>query len=233
MTSETRQAKSGDQREPARAEVLRPGIALPLMGYLWTCMAAVAMVIFVIVDPVITQTGHPPLTKNDWDDFPMRVFAGETWAAITWLFYKLASNKIILRAGNADILTWGIRWRIGRDEVADVTLGASALTIELTDGCKIRPSMFWRNPSGVIFFHLGLFKNAMSAQDIQRKILNWRAPSPCPSQASRVRSQAGAGRRYWPCRRHWTLRVNGWMLVILTVIVLLESTIVTLFAGTS
>ena len=194
-------------------------------------MSGVAMVIFVIVAPVVFQKGHPQLTKNDWGHFPMRVATGEILAASTWFFYKLASNKIILRARNADILTWGIRWRIGRDEVADITLRASVLAIELADGCKIRPSMFWRNLPGVIYFHLGLFKNAMSAQDIQRKILKWRTPSPC--QTSRVRSQSGAGIRYWPCRRHWTLRVNGWMLVILTVIVLLESTIVTLFAGTS
>jgi hypothetical protein len=203
------------------------------MGYLWTSMAGVAMVVFVIVAPVVFQKGHPQLTKNDWDRFPMRVATGEIFAAGTWLFYKLASNKIILRAGNADILTWGIRWRIGRDEVANVTLGASALTIELTDGCKIRPSMFWRNLPGVIYFRLGLFNNAMSAQGIQRKILKWRAPSPCRSQTPRARGQSGAGRRYWACRRHWTLRVNGWMLVTLTVIVLLESTIVTLYAGTS
>lgn len=233
MSGEARQAASGNQWGPVRREVLRPGVALPLMGYLAASMTGVAMVIFVIVAPVVFQKGHAQLTKNDWGDFSMRVATGEIWAACTWLFYKLASNKIILRAGNADILTWGIRWRIGRDEVADVTLGASVLTIELTDGCKIRPSMFWRNLPGVIYFHLGLFKNAMSAQDVQRKILKWRTPSPCTSQTSRARGQTGAGRRYWPCRRHWTLRVNGWMLVILTVIVLLESTIVTLFAGTS
>jgi hypothetical protein len=120
-----------------------------------------------------------------------------------------------------EVVSFMLRWTVARDEVADVRVAPSSLEIRLADGCAIRPFVFWTTPAGAVYFAAGLFKNAMSRLTIREQILAWRqAPTPGPA----------SGSRFWPCRRHWRLRLNLGFLGLAVAVVAIESVLVTAFA---
>lgn len=215
--------QNGDPAEVASSEgtarVLRPGVAIPLLCN----AAAVACLAGALVLAVLAPAGgrHPFPQVGDWSALPSRLIAAEVLAACAWAFYKLGSSRIVLRETSMDIMTWMLRWTVERGEVANVAAEPSALAIYLADGCVIRPSTFWSTPSGVIYFNLGWFKNAMSRQTIRDAILAWRRPP--DDQAPKVR-------RIWPCRRHWRPRFNLVLLALLLGAFAAEAVLVTAFA---
>ena len=88
----------------------------------------------------------PP--AGDWSALTGRLAAGEVFALFSWGFYKLGSQKLILRDKSLCILTWGLRWTLARDEIQYVVTTPASLTIFLVDGTRVRPSMFWSSGPG-------------------------------------------------------------------------------------
>jgi hypothetical protein len=196
--------------------VLRPGVLLPTIGYAAAIAAAIGAVVLAIVAPM---GGHQPFPKaGDWHALSSRLIAGEICGIAAWCFYKVASNKVILSEASMQVITFMFRWTINRDEISDVKLVPSSMVIMLTDGCIIRPSMFWLTPAGALYFGAGLRRNAVSRNVVRDEILRWRqAPEALQRNA----------RAWWPCRRHWSLRPNLILLTLLVCVVAAEAIAVT------
>jgi hypothetical protein len=215
--------QNGDPAHVARPQgtsrVLRPGVAIPLLSN----SAAMACIAGAAILAVVAPAGgrHQFPLAGDWSALPSRLIAAEVLATCAWAFCKLGTSRIVLRETSMEIVTWMLRWTIGRGDVADVAAEPSALAIYLADGCVIRPSTFWSTPSGVIYFRLGMFKNSMFRLTIRDAILAWRRP---PAQT------APKARRIWPCRRHWRPRLNVLLLLLLLGVFAAEATLVTAFA---
>jgi hypothetical protein len=101
--------------------VLRPGLALPLLGYVGAVGAFVAAVIVTVVAHAGGSRALMP-PADDWGALSDRLIAGEVSALFAWGFYKLGSQKIILARDAMRILIWGAVWTVGRDEVERVLL---------------------------------------------------------------------------------------------------------------
>lgn len=200
-----------------RPQVLRPGILLPLIGYGGAfAMAAGAVAMAIFADAGGGHAGIPP--RGDWHAIGHRLLAGEICVLFTWVLYKAGSMRIILGSATMRIVSWALTWTVGRNEVSDVELSASELTIRLADGSRIRPMMFWSSAPGVIYFRLGLFANSMSRETICARILEWRQPPPgSPGTAAR------AGRR----DRRWRVRADLWLLLGMAAAIAVEAVLVT------
>lgn len=192
---------------------------LPLLGF----SGAAASFAGAVVLAVIAHAGkHAPMPPaEDWRAIGDRLLAGEIMAVTAWGFYKLGSNRIVLRATSMEIVTWGLRWFVDRAEVADVVQFPASLTIILTDGSRIRPSMFWSSGPGMIYFQLGLFRNAMSRETIRHRILAWRQ-----DPAGQARSRPRGIRVRLRCRR-WRVRADLWLLLGLAAAIAIEAAAVT------
>jgi hypothetical protein len=201
-------------------KVLRPGVLIPVACYTAAVASAGAAVVLAVIAP--DGGGHRLPAAGDWNALSGRLIAGIVLACCAWLFHQIASNRVVLGDTSMQIATLLLRWTVRRDEVTEVRLTPSALEIALTDGCVVRPSMFWSTPAGGTYFALGLFRNAMSRSTIRAQILSWRQP-PAPAAAE-------MHARFWPCRRHWRTRPNPGLLAVLVGAVAVEAVLVTAFA---
>lgn len=182
--------------------VLRPGVALPLLGY----VGAVACFAGAVVLAIVAHAGAAMPPRGDWSAIGDRLLASEIVAVVAWGMYKLGSQRVSLGPSAMRVVTWGVSWTVGRDEVKDVVLLPSALEIRLTDGSSIRPSMFWSSGPGIIYFQAGLFRNAMSRETVRQKILQWReVPGDVPVTAARRWGRVPASRRRWQVRANLPL----------------------------
>jgi hypothetical protein len=219
------QMAPGPKGEPGRmrlgrgevpAAVLRPGIALPVFGYLGAVGALIAAtVVAAVAHAGGARAPMPP--AGDWAALGDRLFAGEVCAVFAWFFYKLGSQRVVLGASSMRIVTWGLVWMVGRDEVDRVMLSPSALTVVLADGSKIRPSMFWSSGTGFAFVSAGIFTNFSSRRTISERIMQWR----------RVPASPPPGRQASARRRHWRPRPNLLLLVTLLAVIGAEAVLVT------
>jgi hypothetical protein len=201
------------------ARVLRPGVAIPLLSDAAAIACVAGAAVLAVLAP--TRGRHPFPLAGDWSALPSRLIAAEVLAFCAWAFYKLGSSRIVLRENTMEIMTWMLCWTVGRGEVADVAAEPTSLAIYLADGCVIRPSTFWSTPTGVIYFRLGWFKNAMSRQTIRDAILAWRRPAA---------QRPPKARRIWPCGRHWRTRFNLFLLALLLGVFAAEAALITAFA---
>jgi hypothetical protein len=151
-----------DSRPRGHHLVLRPGVALPGIGYAGCAIVSVLAVI-VVVHP---GTQHSLAAR--WE-------GGQILVIGAWALYKLASNRIILHEDTMSIVGWGRIWTVSRGEVKSVLLTSEvfSLSIVLRNGTVIRPMMFLASPLGVGYFRAGMFRNAMSREDIAPQILEW------------------------------------------------------------
>ncbi len=154
---------------------------------------------------------------GDWSAIGDRLIAGEITVLVAWTLYKLGSQKVVLGETTMRIVTWGLSWTVGRDEVARVVLSPSSLTVVLADGSKIRLSMFWSSGSGVAFVSAGLFTNFSSRRTISERIVEWR----------RVPASPAPGAQAPACKRHWQLRPNLLLLISLLAVIGAEAVLVT------
>jgi hypothetical protein len=100
----------GSQERPV---VLRPGVALPIIGYAGAYAATVAAVILALVAHAgRSRVGMAPPSR--WSDLGDRLIAGEVTAVFAWGFYKLGSQRIILNDDAMRIITWCLTWTVGR-----------------------------------------------------------------------------------------------------------------------
>jgi hypothetical protein len=196
--------------------IFRPGVAIPLLGFLFAIACIVAAVILATVAHAGRHAPMPP--PGDWRAIGDRLLAGEVLVFGAWFMYKVGSQRIVLRAASMEIITWGLRWVVGRREVADVVLLPASLTVRLTDGSTIRPSMFWSSGPGMLYLQLGLFRNSMSRETIREKILEWRE-KPVPASP-------GSGLEALT-HRHWQVRANLWLLLGLAAAIAIEEAAVT------
>jgi hypothetical protein len=179
---------------------LRPGVALPVIGYL------VAIVATVLSFVAVTFPGpHNHALFDRW-------LGGQVLVTGAWAFYKLASNRIVLGEGAMRIVSWGRIWTVRRGEVEEVLLTDEALSLSiiLADGLVIRPFMFMASPLGVGYFQAGLFRNSMSREAIAARITEWNAQVP------------GASPVPAPGRR-WRVRLNLRLLLIASAVVAAEA----------
>lgn len=193
--------------------VLRPGVMIPLVGYLAGVVFTVLAVFFTVIAPEWAPPHRMP-PHGHWASLGVRFFAGEMGMLFVWFFFKIGSNRIILGGESMRIVTWGLCWTVRRDEMVEVVQKPSALVFVLSDGCQIRPSTFWSTPTGTIYTSMGWFKNAMSRQVIREAVMEWRRGIPGNPAAGGGRR--GRRRRVWPCRRHWRVRGNWLLLAGLT-----------------
>jgi hypothetical protein len=161
----------------------------------------------------------PP--RGDWRAIGDRLLAGEVSTAFAWGMYKLGSQKIVLGAASMRIVTWGLTWTVDRREVANVVLSPAAMTVQLTDGHRIRPSTFWSSGPGMIYFQVGLFRNSMSRETIRDKILQWREQPQEYAKATRPGIRGGER------RRRWRIRADLWLLLALAAVIAVEAAAVT------
>jgi len=143
-------------------QTLRPGIALPVLGYGGAVVAALLSTV------LITHPGPQHSLVDRWGGGALVV----VWA---WAIYKLGSNRIILDEDSLKIVSWGLIRTIPRGEVesAVVTSEAFSVSIVLADGSVIRPAMFLLSPGGMSYARAGLFPNAGSRQAIAARITEW------------------------------------------------------------
>ena len=179
---------------------LRPGIALPVIGYL----GSVIMTVLAFV--AVTFPGpHNHSLFARW-------LGGQVLITVAWGLYKLGSNRIALGEKAMQIVSWGRICTVRRGEVKEVLLAdeAFSLTIFLTDGLVIQPFMFMASRLGVGYFRAGLFRNSMSRETIAARITEWNAqvPGVPPVQA--------------PDRR-WRVRLNLRLLLIASLVVVAEA----------
>src|SRR5229473_2640557 len=108
------QMAPGPKGEPGRmrlgrgevpAAVLRPGIALPVFGYLGAVGALIAAtVVAAVAHAGGARAPMPP--AGDWAALGDRLFAGEVCAVFAWFFYKLGSQRVVLGASSMRIVPW-------------------------------------------------------------------------------------------------------------------------------
>lgn len=193
-------------RKAAQGEsaTLRPGVSMPLVAYLGS------LTITVLAMVAVTFPG--PHNHSLYD----RWLGGQVLVVGAWTLYKLASNRIILGEDAMQIVSWGRIWTVCRGEVKSVQLTneAFSLSIILRDGLVIRPVMFMASPSGVVYFRVSLFRNAMSRETIAARITEWN------EQAHGV----PAGEK--PARP-WRVRLNLPLLLIASAIIAAEAIILT------
>jgi len=150
---------SGVREKKQRDVVLRPGIVIPVMGYLGSLGAAVGAVIVV---------AHPGPHNHSLD---ARWVGGQVLVTGAWLFYKFGSQRIVLSPDVMRVVSFIQVWNVRRGEVQETDLedGLYALVIALTDGSTIDPFMF------TIWGKAGLTRNAMSRKAISERITEWNA----------------------------------------------------------
>jgi hypothetical protein len=184
---------------------LRPGFAMPVLGYL------VAVIATVLAFVAVTFPG--PHNHS----LPARWLGGQVAITFAWGLYKLGSNRIVLGQDAMRIVSWGRTWTVRRGEVKSVLLASEAfsLSIILADGSVIRPFMFMASPSGVAYLRGGLFRNSMSRETIAARITEWNARLP---RASPV---PAPGRR-------WHVRLNLALLLIASAAVAAQAIALTL-----
>ncbi len=200
--------------------VLRPGVLIPVVCWAGMVGSSVAAVVLAVVAP--EGGGHRFPAAGNWNALPSRLIPGLIFACLVWLFYKLASNRLILGNEYMSIVSVITCWKVARDEIIDVRIMPSSLAIILEDGCLVRPVMFWTTPAGAIYTSAGLFKNAMSRSAIRDQILSWRRQPAGPAASSSSRRR--------PCRRHWRLRLNLGLLALIVGVVAAEAVLVTALA---
>jgi hypothetical protein len=210
----------GQEGAGSLPRVLRPGVLVPLVGYTASTVFVAAAAVLAVIAPEGGRHKFP--LAGDWSALTGRLIASIICVFSAWLLYQVGSNKIVLSDTSMQITTSVLRWTVERDEVENVRLTPSALQIALTDGCVIRPSMFWSTPAGSVYFALGLFKNAMSRSAIRTQILDWRH--------SPIRAASGQHKPLWPCRRHWRTRLSLGLLMVIIGVVATEAVLVTAFA---
>lgn len=179
---------------------LRPGLAMPVTGYL----GAVIMTVLSFV--AVTFPG--PHNHS----LPARWLGGQVAITFAWGLYKLGSNRIVLGQDAMRIVSWGRTWTVRRGEVKSVVLASEAfsLSIALADGSVIRPFMFMASPFGTVYLRGGLFRNSMSRETIAARITEWNARPPRPSPVP------APGRR-------WRVRLNLALLLVASAIVAAEA----------
>ena len=183
----------------------RPGVALPGLGYFGSMGSFVAAMVVAVI------AGYPH--SRGWLALQNRLIGGEVCALFAWFFYKLGSSAVILEEHRMRILTWGLRWEVGRDEIEDAKLMSSGLVIELADGCKIQPLMF----AG------GILLNTGGRYFVRDRIREWRYdPTPVPKAEARWLGLL-------QCRRHWRVRGNWLMLAGMVTLIASEAVVVTAF----
>jgi hypothetical protein len=191
-----------DMREPVRrgTVTLRPGVALPVSGYLGAVIAAVLS--FVAVT-------FPGPHNHDLLD---RWVGGQVAITFAWGLYKGGSNRIVLGEKAMRVVSWGRTWTVGRGEVRSVLLAdeAFSLSVMLADGSVIRPFMFMASPLGVGYFRAGLFRNSMSRETIAARITEWNG------QVPGVPPVRAAGRR-------WRFRLSLRLLLAASAVVAAEA----------
>lgn len=210
-----------DARKASQNErhMFRPGIALPILGYL----AAIAALAGAVVLALITHPGGntaPMPPAGDWAALPGRLSGGGVCAIFSWAFYKLGSQRLILGEKTLQILTWGLCWAVSRDEIERVVLTPASLTIFLSDGTRIRPSMFWSSGPGMLYLQFGWFANFSSRKTIQERITAWR----------RTSDWDDVGEPKIAPQRRWQLRFNLPLLAGLIGMIAAEAVLVTAFA---
>lgn len=150
----------GDVREqPQDDVVLRPGIALPTIGYLASLACVIAMVVLV-VNP--SAANHNLL--NRW-------FGGQVFSLAAWAFYKLGSQRIVLSADVMHVVGFVQVWNVRRGGIQETDLEDPlyALVIALVDGSVIAPFMF------MIKGRAGLTRNTLSRSTISERMIEWNA----------------------------------------------------------
>lgn len=188
-------------------ETLRPGLALPVLGYVATGVAAVLSAILV---------GHPGPQHSLAD----RWGGGEIVIVSAWAFYKLASQRIILGGEAMEIVSWGLIWTIRRDEVESAVITSEVLStsVVLADGSVIRPTMFLLSPTGMAYARGGLFPNAGSRQAIAARITDW-------SREARGGTPAVTSPQRWRVRLNLALWLAGSLAVAIEAISLTAANI--------
>ncbi len=199
-------------------DVLRPGIALPVMGYVGAVGTLVAGLVFAYYAHAGGYKAPMP-PAGDWSALGDRLIAGGVCAAACWAFYKAGSQRVVLDQREMRIFTWGAVWTLPRDAVSGVLLRTSALTIVLADGTRVRPSTFWSSPIGVPAVSAGLFGNFASRKVIAKRITEW-----CSSRPGREKTAQPA--EVNP-DRYWRARMNIPLLVVLLALVVAEAVIAT------
>jgi hypothetical protein len=179
-------------------ETLRPGVALPVLGY------GGAVVIALLSTVLIIHPGPQHSRAARWG-------GGELVVVWAWALYKLGSNRIILDEDSLEVVSWGLIRTVPRGEVesAVVTSEAFSLSIVLADGWVIRPAMFLLSPAGMSYARAGLFPNAGSRQAIAARITEW-------SREARGGAPAASARR-------WRVRLNLAILAAASLVVAAEA----------
>lgn len=198
-----RSSSSEDMPEGAAEEspaVLRPGVAIPVIGYFFAVASIVGAVVFAVIAHAGKHAPMPP--PGDWQAIGDRLLVGEILVVAAWAFYRVGSMRIVLRAASMEIVGFGLKSVVRRNEVADVFLRSDCLVIVLTDGSRIRPAMFWTSGPGRIYFQFGLFRNAMSRTKIRDSILEWRQEPREPDFPS------PRNVREYLRHRHWRVRTD-------------------------
>jgi hypothetical protein len=210
-------ANHPDAAEPT---ALRPGLALPVLGYLGAAASTVVALIFAYAAYSGGEHAGPP-PAGDWHALPARLLVGLVGALFAWFFYKLGSQRVVLGTDTMRIVSWGLVWTIRRDEIAKVTLTPASMIIILTDGKRIRPSMFWSSGTGMIAVRAGRFANFSSRTTIAEAIRAWRR-MPAATGPAAGQPAAAAGTR-------WRTRLTLLPLVTLAIVVAAEAVLVTAF----
>lgn len=159
-----------DRREETRQGiVLRPGIALPALGY------AGSLIVVVLAMIAVVHPGPPNHSLG------ARWVGGQILVTGVWLLYKFASQRIILTSDAMRVVSFFQIWNVRRGGVqeTDPEDRSFALVIALTDGSTIDPLMFWTNGRAPFT------RNAMSRQTISDRIKAWNADA-LPDTASEV-----------------------------------------------
>lgn len=190
------------------SSTLRPGVAIPVVGYLGSLAMAISAVVV-----VATPGAHNHSVDARW-------FGGQIIILISWALYKLGSNRIILDGDVMRVLSWGLTWTVRRGEVRSVELsrGPRSLSILLTDGSALEPVMFMTSPFSPINPG-GSSSNIMSRRDIRDRIIEWNAEKLVEEEIPSSSSLP---------ERRWRIRYNLTLLLALSVLVAVEAIALTL-----
>jgi hypothetical protein len=151
-------AMSGVREEKRRDVTLRPGVIIPVIGYLGSLVAVVLAAIAV---------AHPGPDHS----LAARWIGGQVLTTGAWLFYKFGSQRIVLAPDTMRVISFFQIGEVRRGAVLETDLNDDlfALVIALTDGSTIEPLMF------LLQGRAGLTPNAMSRRTISDQIMEWSA----------------------------------------------------------
>jgi hypothetical protein len=189
----------------------------PIIVLLVICYPAVfgftAAALFAAADAHAGGSYAPMPPRGDWAAVGERLFAGEILVVAVWIFYKVASQRVILGPSALRIVTFWVTWTVDRNEIVDVL--PEEWIIRLTDGSSIQPLSRWS---------LGPRGHYAGALIMRREILRWR----WTPQELALTPSADVHRQ--PPRRRWQVRGDWRLLLVLAALIAAEAAAVTAWA---